>query len=52
MLISCERTLRNKYIINENKKDSITRIATITIILTITCLIKYRTIVIVSSSYN
>jgi len=52
MLISCERILRNKHTTNKNKKDSATHIATTTIILTITCLIKYCKIVIVLSSYN
>ena len=49
MLISCERTLRNKRIISENKKDNATRIVTTTIILIIIYLIKYRAIVIVLS---
>jgi len=52
MLISCKRTLRNKRTTNKSKKDSVIRIATTTIILTIIYLIKYRTIVIASSSYN
>jgi len=46
MLISCERTLRNKRIISENKKDNATHIVTTTIILIIICLIKYCAIVI------
>ncbi len=46
MLISCKRILRNKRITNKSEKDSATRIATTTIMLTIIYSIKYRTIVI------
>jgi len=52
MSISCERTLRNERITNENKKDNATRIATTTTMLILICSIKYRAIVIASLSYN
>ncbi len=52
MLISCENFLRNKYIASKSEKDNATYIATTTIILTITCLIKYCAIVILLLLYN
>ncbi len=52
MSINCKRILKNKYIANKSKKDSAICIATIAIILTITCLIKYCAIVIVLLLYN
>jgi len=52
MSINCEKTLRNKRTTNKSKKDSATRIATTTIMLTIIYLIKYRAIVIALLSYN
>ncbi len=52
MLINCKRTLRNKRIINKNKKDSAIRITIIVIILTIICSIEYCAIVIVLLLYN
>ncbi len=52
MLISCKKTLRNKRTTNKSKKDSAIYIATIAIILTITCSIEYCAIVIVLLLYN
>ena len=52
MSINCKKTLKNKHIANESRKDSATRIATIAIILTIICSIEYCAIVIVLLLYN
>jgi len=52
MLISCEKTLKNKRTTNKSEKDSAMRIAITAIILIIICLIKYRAIVIALSLYN
>jgi len=49
--MSCERNSKSERTTNEIKKDNATRIATTTIILTITYSIKYRTIVVASLSY-
>jgi hypothetical protein len=49
--MSCERSLKSERATNESEKSSATHIATTTTMLTMTCSIKYRAIVVVSLTY-
>jgi len=49
--MSCERNLKNECVTNESEKSNATRIATTTTMLTMTCSIEYRAIVVVSLTY-
>jgi hypothetical protein len=50
-LINCERNLKSERTTNESEKSNATRIATMTIMLTIICSIKYCAIVVASLTY-